>query len=134
MCAKFSSTCKIIFIFSCILSSVSWDNFLWMTLYLLWFLSMKRSCNNCKTDVMCIHAFAPSHFIRVLRGWQGLSEAGKASQRLAKASQRLAKASQRLAQASLGLAQAQAYQNLAQACQSLAQACQRLAQACQSLA
>ena len=34
MCAKFSSTCKIIFIFSCILSSVLWDNFLWMTLYL----------------------------------------------------------------------------------------------------
>ena len=33
MCAKFSSTCKIIFIFSCILSSVLWDNFLWMTLY-----------------------------------------------------------------------------------------------------
>ena len=32
-CAKFSSTCKIIFIFSCILSSVLWDNFLWMTLY-----------------------------------------------------------------------------------------------------
>ena len=35
MCAKFSSTCKIIFIFSCILSSVLWDNFLWMTLYQL---------------------------------------------------------------------------------------------------
>ena len=34
MCAKFSSTCKIIFIFSCMLSSVLWDNFLWMTLYL----------------------------------------------------------------------------------------------------
>ena len=32
-CAKFSSTCKIIFIFSCILSSDLWDNFLWMTLY-----------------------------------------------------------------------------------------------------
>ena len=32
-CAKFSSTCKIIFIFSCILSPVLWDNFLWMTLY-----------------------------------------------------------------------------------------------------
>ena len=34
MCAKFSSTCKIVFIFSCIFSSVLWDNFLWMTLYL----------------------------------------------------------------------------------------------------
>ena len=34
MFAKFSSTCKIIFIFSCILSSVLWDNFLWMTLYM----------------------------------------------------------------------------------------------------
>ena len=33
-CAKFSSTCKIIFFFSCILSSVLWGNFLWMTLYL----------------------------------------------------------------------------------------------------
>ena len=32
--AKFSSTWKIIFIFSCILSSVLWANFLWMTLYL----------------------------------------------------------------------------------------------------
>ena len=38
-CAKFSSTCKIIFIFSCILSSVLWDNFLWMTLY----------CSYCRT-------------------------------------------------------------------------------------
>ena len=33
MCAMFSSTCKIIFIFFCILSSVSWDNFLWVTIY-----------------------------------------------------------------------------------------------------
>ena len=33
-CAKFSSTCKIIFIFSCILSSVLWDNFLRMTIYI----------------------------------------------------------------------------------------------------
>ena len=32
-CAKFSSTCKIIFIFSCMLSLVLWNNFLWMTLY-----------------------------------------------------------------------------------------------------
>ena len=35
MCVKFSSTCKIIFSFSCILSSALWDNFLWMTLYLV---------------------------------------------------------------------------------------------------
>ena len=34
MSAKFLSTC-IMFIISCILSSVLWDNFLWMTLYLL---------------------------------------------------------------------------------------------------
>ena len=32
-CAKFSSTCKIIYIFSCISFSVLRDNFLWMTLY-----------------------------------------------------------------------------------------------------
>ena len=38
MCAKVSSTCKIILIFSCILSSVLWDNFLWMTLYHIYFL------------------------------------------------------------------------------------------------
>ena len=39
MCAKFSSTCKIIFIFSSILSSVLWDSFSWMTVYIpdVWF-------------------------------------------------------------------------------------------------
>ena len=36
VCAKFSSYCKIIFTISCILSSVSWDTFLWMTLYQSW--------------------------------------------------------------------------------------------------
>ena len=43
-CAKFSSTCKIIFIFSCILFSEIWDNFLWMTLYHI--MSISRQHNH----------------------------------------------------------------------------------------
>ena len=33
MCTKFSYFCKILFIFTCISSSLSWNKFFWMTLY-----------------------------------------------------------------------------------------------------
>ena len=47
-CAKFSSTCEVIFIFSCILSSVLWDNFLWISLY---YLSNVISVETCKRNI-----------------------------------------------------------------------------------
>ena len=35
--AKFSSFCEVIFIFSCIFSSLLWRTFLWFTRYLYWY-------------------------------------------------------------------------------------------------
>ena len=70
-CAKFSSTCKIIFIFSCILSSVLWDKFLWMTLYTMRSISnavtvTKRKKIQCALPQMKLAVFGFCYQIMVL--------------------------------------------------------------------